>query len=133
MMNFASEARKTKHTPLIAFIWTKKQISTYRDKTLYRALSKQYSEFRPELHRMKDGQRQMEYFLERGPQSAGTQKTIPFHLITLDSLPPWIDPEIPLHPSFDHLSTIHRSDYLRCYFMHVHGGGYTDIKQSPTP
>ena len=33
-----------------------------------------------------------------------------------------------LHPAFPYLSFTHRSDYLRCYFMHHHGGGYSDIK-----
>jgi len=35
----------------------------------------------------------------------------------------------PLHPAFPHLSATHKADYLRCYFMHHIGGGYTDIKQ----
>jgi hypothetical protein len=36
----------------------------------------------------------------------------------------------PLHPAFEFLSETHRSDYLRTYFMHFHGGGYTDIKDT---
>lgn len=36
--------------------------------------------------------------------------------------------EDPLHESFPHLSATHKTDYLRCYFMHHVGGGYTDIK-----
>jgi hypothetical protein len=35
----------------------------------------------------------------------------------------------PLHPAYKFLSLTHRSDYLRAYFMHYHGGGYSDIKQ----
>lgn len=34
----------------------------------------------------------------------------------------------PLHPAYRFLSTNHRSDYLRCYFMNFFGGGYADIK-----
>lgn len=34
----------------------------------------------------------------------------------------------PLHPGYQYLSYTHRADYLRCYFMHFLGGGYTDIK-----
>jgi hypothetical protein len=34
----------------------------------------------------------------------------------------------PLHPAFPYLSETHKADYLRCYFMHFYGGGYTDIK-----
>ena len=37
-------------------------------------------------------------------------------------------PEAPLHPGFKYLSCNHKSDYLRCYFMHHFGGGYSDIK-----
>ena len=33
-----------------------------------------------------------------------------------------------LHPKFKHLSDVHKSDYLRVYFMHNFGGGYGDIK-----
>jgi len=34
----------------------------------------------------------------------------------------------PLHQDYERLSLVHRSDYLRAYFMHHHGGGYSDIK-----
>lgn len=37
-------------------------------------------------------------------------------------------PGYPIHPAYEHLSLEHRSDYLRAYLMHLHGGGYTDIK-----
>ncbi len=36
--------------------------------------------------------------------------------------------DYPLHPAFPYLSETHRADYLRTYAMHVHGGGYSDIK-----
>jgi len=36
----------------------------------------------------------------------------------------------PLHPSFPFLSAVHKADYLRTYFMHFFGGGYTDIKRT---
>lgn len=36
--------------------------------------------------------------------------------------------DYPLHPGYKFLSTVHKSDYLRCYFMHHFGGGYADIK-----
>jgi hypothetical protein len=35
----------------------------------------------------------------------------------------------PLHPGFQHLSEVHKADYLRTYFMHFHGGAYADIKE----
>ncbi|MGL4992926.1 MAG: capsular polysaccharide synthesis protein [Bacteroidales bacterium] len=49
-------------------------------------------------------------------------------LITPSNLDKYILPQYPLHPSYKYLSLIHRSDYLRCYFMHHYGGGYVDIK-----
>lgn len=49
-------------------------------------------------------------------------------LITTDNLSEYILPDHPLHPAFKYLSLNHRSDYLRCYFMHFYGGGFCDIK-----
>ena len=34
----------------------------------------------------------------------------------------------PLHRSYEYLSSVHKADYLRCYFMHLHGGAYSDVK-----
>lgn len=39
------------------------------------------------------------------------------------------DVGVPLHPAYRYLSPVHRSDYLRCYFLHHVGGGYADIKR----
>ena len=47
-------------------------------------------------------------------------------LITPDNLNDFLIE--PLHPAYKYLSLVHRSDYLRAYFMHYHGGGYSDIK-----
>lgn len=49
-------------------------------------------------------------------------------LITPDNLGKYILDDYPLHPAYQHLSLVHKSDYLRCYFMFHHGGGYADIK-----
>lgn len=49
-------------------------------------------------------------------------------LITPENLPQYILPDYPLHKAYNYLSLVHKSDYLRCYFMHHYGGGYTDIK-----
>jgi len=49
-------------------------------------------------------------------------------LITKDNLSEWLLPEYPLHSSYNYLSSVHKADYLRCYFMHHYGGGYSDIK-----
>lgn len=49
-------------------------------------------------------------------------------LITPSRLNDFIVDGYPLHPAFEYLSDVHKSDYLRMYFMHFHGGGYSDIK-----
>lgn len=50
-------------------------------------------------------------------------------LITSENLNEYILEEHPLHPAYEYLSFVHRSDYLRCYFMNYYGGGYVDIKK----
>ncbi|MFC7361102.1 hypothetical protein [Nocardioides astragali] len=50
-------------------------------------------------------------------------------LVTADNLVDWVVPDSPLPPAYADLSLVHRSDYLRCYLMHHHGGGYADIKR----
>jgi hypothetical protein len=52
-------------------------------------------------------------------------------LITPENLDHYILPEHPLHPAYPYLSETHKADYLRTYFMHFHGGGYSDIKKTP--
>jgi hypothetical protein len=54
-------------------------------------------------------------------------------LVTPDNLDEHLVPGHPLHPAYEHLSLVHRSDYLRCYFMHHVGGGYTDVKRPLQP
>lgn len=49
--------------------------------------------------------------------------------VTEETMSDWIVPGHPLHPAYRHLSLVHRSDYLRAYLMHHHGGGYMDIKE----
>lgn len=53
---------------------------------------------------------------------------VPVQVITPETLPQYIKPEYPLHSTYPFLSLVHKSDYLRCYFMHHYGGGYSDIK-----
>ena len=52
-------------------------------------------------------------------------------LITPQNLNQYIIQEHPLHEAYEYLSYTHRADYLRTYFMHFHGGGYSDIKKTP--
>ena len=49
-------------------------------------------------------------------------------LVTPDNLHEYVVPSHPIHPIYEHLSYVHRSDYLRCYLLHHHGGAYTDLK-----
>ena len=49
-------------------------------------------------------------------------------LITPDNLNNYILDDYPLHPGYKYLSETHKSDYLRCYFLHFYGEGYSDIK-----
>lgn len=51
-------------------------------------------------------------------------------LITPHNLDDYILKDFPLHPAYNYLSNVHKSDYLRCYFMHHYGGGYSDIKRN---
>lgn len=53
-------------------------------------------------------------------------------LITPKNLNKYILESHPLHPGYKYLSSVHKSDYLRTYFMHHYGGGYTDIKMTNT-
>lgn len=39
-------------------------------------------------------------------------------------------PHAPIHPAFDLLTSVHKSDYFRGYVMHNYGGGYSDVKHS---
>lgn len=50
-------------------------------------------------------------------------------VVNNENLARWIA-AAPLHPAYPFLSLVHRSDYLRAYFMHHHGGGYSDIKRT---
>lgn len=54
-------------------------------------------------------------------------------LITPANLHKYVVPGYPLHHAYENLSLNHRSDYLRSYIMHHHGGGYTDIKDCHSP
>lgn len=50
--------------------------------------------------------------------------------ITQKNLNKYILKTHPLHPAYEYLSETHKSDYLRWYFMHHYGGGYSDIKHN---
>lgn len=54
---------------------------------------------------------------------------VPVRLVTQADLPTILHPDYPLHPAYPYLSETHKADYLRTYWMHVYGGGYSDIKR----
>lgn len=74
------------------------------------------------------GENEMSDNRKRGYQSLIDNSGVEVKLITPHNLHKYILPEHPLHPAYENLSLVHKSDYLRCYFMHFHGGGYQDIK-----
>lgn len=49
-------------------------------------------------------------------------------IVNTNNLNDYILSSFPLHPAYKYLSETHKADYLRLYFMHFYGGGYTDIK-----
>jgi len=49
-------------------------------------------------------------------------------LVDKNNLCDYIIPQFPLHDQYKNLSSTHKSDYLRSYFMYHYGGGYADIK-----
>lgn len=54
-------------------------------------------------------------------------------LVTPDNLDEHLVASARLHPAYQNLSAVHRSDYLRCYFMHLVGGVYLDVKAPRHP
>lgn len=49
-------------------------------------------------------------------------------LVTPENLADYVVDGHPLPTTYEHLSPVHRSDYLRAYLMYHHGGVYLDIK-----
>jgi hypothetical protein len=63
-----------------------------------------------------------------GLQSLKENSGVNVKLITPKNIDEYLIKEYPLHDGYKYLSLIQKSDYLRCYFMLHHGGGYADIK-----
>lgn len=59
--------------------------------------------------------------------------SIPVKLVLSSKVSDFVVDGYPLHPMYEQLSLVHRSDYLRAYFLLHHGGGYADIKETPGP
>jgi len=54
----------------------------------------------------------------------------PVVLVNKQNLSDFLIESDPLPVGYQYLSETHKSDFLRAYFMHHHGGGYADIKQT---
>lgn len=77
------------------------------------------------------GNNEMSYNRKRCLDSMNKSE-FPIILITSKNLESYTHIDFPLHPGYEYLSLTHKSDYLRCYFMHHYGGGYCDIKEINT-
>lgn len=53
---------------------------------------------------------------------------IPVILLTSHNYKNFVLDDHPIHPAFEYLSGVHKSDYFRCYMLNHYGGGYHDIK-----
>lgn len=50
------------------------------------------------------------------------KNSVPIVLVSEDNLEQFIVNGYPLHKAYPYLSAVHKSDYLRAYFMHHYGG-----------
>lgn len=55
---------------------------------------------------------------------------LPVALVTDESLDRYLVPGAPLPAAYPYLSATGKSDVLRAYLLHHHGGGYSDIKET---
>lgn len=76
------------------------------------------------------GDNEMSYYRKKSLNSLKEHSKCEVVLVTPDKLNDYILPEHPLHESYQYLSFTHRADYLRTYFMHFYGGGYSDVKDT---
>lgn len=74
------------------------------------------------------GENEMSENRKRSLDSVIKKSGVEVKLITPENVKEYILKEFPLHPAYNYLSYVHRSDYLRSYFMNYYGGGYVDIK-----
>lgn len=74
------------------------------------------------------GTNEMSENREKNIKSIERNCDITVKLITPYNLEEYITQDDPLPDCFQYLSHVHKSDYLRTYFMYHYGGGYSDIK-----
>lgn len=53
---------------------------------------------------------------------------VPVILLTYKNYKYFEKKDHPIHKSFEYLSAVHKSDYLRAYMLHYYGGAYHDVK-----
>ena len=88
-----------------------------------------YTEMIPEvIYTFWTGDNEMSQNRQRGLKSMEQISEVNVILITPNNLKDYILEDFPLHKAYYNLTLNHRSDYLRCYFMHHFGGGYSDVK-----
>jgi len=75
------------------------------------------------------GDNEMSPNRQRNLQIVRERIGLPVELVTPADLDTWLVPGHPLPAAYEHLSLVHRSDYLRGYLMHHHGGAYLDVKE----
>ncbi len=83
----------------------------------------------PVIYTFWTGENEMSENRKAGLKSLIKESGVEVKLITPDNLDAFVLTDYPLHPAYKHLSLVHKSDYLRCYFMHHYGGGYSDVKK----
>ena len=54
-------------------------------------------------------------------------------VVTPHNLGEWLVADVALPPQYDFLSLVHRSDVPPLHLLHVHGGGYADVKEPREP
>lgn len=74
------------------------------------------------------GENEMSDNRKRCIQSIIDNTGVEVKLVTPHNLESFILPDDLLPDCYQYLSDVHKADYLRTYFMHYYGGGYSDIK-----
>lgn len=89
-----------------------------------------YRQADPQLFCLWTGTQPLPKARKDGLQSLREKNTgIDVITVTPENIDRFIVPEHPIPREYYNLSLVHRSDYLRAYLMHHHGGAYSDIKR----
>lgn len=74
------------------------------------------------------GENEMSEQRKKSIQTLEKKSDVKVQVVSPDNVLAYIKPAFPLHCAYNYLSLVHKSDYLRCYFMLHYGGGYSDVK-----